>query len=472
MSKYLDLDIKEINKLLKSKKIKPVDLVKEALDNIKSHEEYNNYITINKNAIKEAQELEKREVDNLLFGIPIAIKDNIVTKGMRTTCGSKMLKDYVSLFDATVVEKIKEKGMIIIGKTNMDEFAFGSTSESSFFGKSLNPSDKERVPGGSSGGSASTVGLHDLFCAIGSDTGGSIREPSSFCGTVGMKPTYGRVSRYGLVTFASSFDQIGTITRDVYTNALLLEAISGQDKKDLTSFKKERDFLKNIDKDIKGLKIGIIPSLINCDSMDDTIKKRFYEIVDKLKKKGVSVKEVEIKYLNLSYLLYQILAYGEASSELLKFDGIRYGYHYDETNDINELYVKTREEGFGEEVKRRIMKGTFVLHGENIDKYYKKALRLRKEIQDSFFKAFDDIDLILVPTTSNIAPKLGKGMKVSQSNLNDNLVMGANLGGFPALSLPMGKKDNLPMGIQILGNLYEEGKIYNLAYILEGCINE
>ena len=344
--RYLDLDIKEINQLLKDKKIKPIDLVNEAFDRIESTD-LNCFITLNKEeAIKKAVELENVEVDNLLFGIPIAIKDNILTKDLRTTAASHILEDFIPIYDATVVSKIKEKNMIIIGKTNMAEFAMGSTGETSYFGNTLNPFDKTLVPGGSSSGSAACVAARITPLSLATDTGGSIRQPASFCGLVGLKPTYGRVSRYGVIAFASSLDQVGPMTRNVYENALLLNAISGYDEFDLTSSNKEvKDYTSLIGKDIKGLKIAI-PNYYMSDVINSEIRENVLKVAELLKENGAIVEYVDIKYLEYAIPLYQIISLGEASSNLARYDGIRYGLSI-EGSSIDEIYKNTRTEGFG-----------------------------------------------------------------------------------------------------------------------------
>lgn len=474
MSKYLDLELKEINKLLKEKKIKPIDLVKEAFKNIEENEEINAFITLNKEeAINKAKELENKEVDNLLFGIPIAIKDNICTEGLRTTCASKILENFTPIYNATVIEKINEKNMIIIGKTNMDEFAMGSTSRTSYFGAPKNPWNKERIAGGSSGGSAACVSSRMVPFALGSDTGGSIRQPSSHCGIVGMKPTYGRISRFGLVAFASSLDQIGPMTRNVYENAALLNIICGKDEKDLTSVRKEEeDFTRLIGQDIKGMKLAV-PKYFLTDIVDKTILDKFNETIDMLKEKGCTIDYIDIDYIENSVTLYEIIAMGEASSNLARFDGIRYGYAYENPKDLEELYKKTRQIGFGDEVKRRIMVGSFILSGENAKIYYDKALKIRDDIRKSFAKAFEKYDLILGPTTTTVAHNLSdEQTDPSKSFLDDILVNPVNMAGLPGLNVPIGfDKEHMPIGLHIIGNKFEEATIYKLASFIEKELN-
>lgn len=474
MSKYLNLELKEINNLLKEKKIKPIDLVEEAFENIEQNKQLNAFITLNKEeAIKRAKELEGKDVDNLFFGIPIAIKDNICTKGLRTTCASKILENFTPIYDATVVKKINEKNMIIIGKTNMDEFAMGSTSRTSFFGAPKNPWNNERISGGSSGGSAACVAGRLVPFALGSDTGGSIRQPSSHCGIVGMKPTYGRISRFGLVAFASSMDQIGPMTRNVYENAALLNILCGKDEKDLTSVNRvDEDFTRLIGEDIKGMKIAV-PKYFLTDIVDKTILDKFNETVELLKKHGCTIDYIDIDYIENSVTLYEIIAMGEASGNLARFDGIRYGYSYENPKDLEDLYKKTRQIGFGDEVKRRIMVGSFILSGENAKIYYDKALKIRDDIRKSFFKAFEKYDLIIGPTTTTVAYNLSEELTdPSKSFLDDILVNPVNMAGLPGLSLPVGfDKDHMPIGLHIIGNRFDEATIYKLAAYLEKELN-
>lgn len=472
--KYLNKSITEIHELLKSKKLKPIDLVEEAFANIENNKEYNAYITLNKKeAIKQAKELESKEVDNLLFGLPIAVKDNIVTKGLLTTCGSHMLDNFVPIYDATVVEKLKEKNMIIIGKTNMDEFGMGSSSRTSYFGAPKNPWDKTKIAGGSSGGSATTISCRDVLFALGTDTGGSIRQPASYTGIVGMKPTYGRVSRYGLVAFASSLDQIGPLTKNVYENAVLLNAIVGKDEKDLTSArKKEEDFTRLIGEDIKGMKIAV-PNYLMSDIVSPEIISKIKDTIKVLEKNGAKVDYVDVKYLDKAMTLYQIIAMGEASSNLARFDGIRYGHSKENPKDIQELYFETRAEGFGEEVKRRIMVGSYLLSGENAKIYYNKALSIRDDMKKEFINVFKNYDLIIGPTTTTTAYNLDDPMDDPlKSFMDDVLVIPVNMAGLPGLNLPVGfDKNHMPIGMHIIGNAFEEAKIYQLASFIEKELN-
>ena len=472
--KYLDKTIQEIHSLLKEKKIKPIDLVEECFERIEKNKDLNAYITLNKEeAIKIAKELENKEVDNLLFGLPIAVKDNIVTKGLRTTCASHMLDNFIPIYDATVVEKIKKNNMIIIGKTNMDEFAMGSSSRTSYFGAPKNPWDKEKISGGSSGGSATTIAERDLLFALGSDTGGSIRQPASYTGIVGMKPTYGRISRYGLIAFASSLDQIGPMTKNVYENAVLLNILVGKDERDLTSANKEdEDFTRLIGEDIKGMKIAV-PNYFMSDIVNKEIREKVKDTIKVLEKSGAVVDFVDIKYIENAVTLYQIIAMGEASSNLARFDGIRYGHSTENPKNIEDLYLSTRAEGFGEEVKRRIMVGSYLLSGENAKTYYNKALSIRDDIRTEFKNCFKKYDLVIGPTTTTTAYNLTDPMDdPSKSFMDDVLVIPVNMAGLPGLSLPIGfDKENMPIGMQIIGDSFEEAKIYKLASYIEKKLN-
>ena len=473
MSKYLDLSIKEINKLLKTKKIKPIDLVEEAIDRIENSD-LNAFITLDKDgARKRAKELEEKNVDNLFFGIPIAIKDNICTKGLRTTAASHILDNFIPLYDATVVEKVNNANMIIIGKTNMDEFAMGSTSRSSYFGAPLNPWNKERITGGSSGGNAAAVSARLIPIAIGSDTGGSIRQPSSYCGIVGMKPTYGRVSRYGLIAYGSSLDQIGPMTRNVYENACLLSVISGRDDKDLTSSHKEtEDFTRKIGKSIKGMKIAV-PKFLVGDIVSSEVKDKINEIIELLKNEGVSVSYIDIDYLENAVTLYQIIAMSEASSNLARFDGVRYGYSAAEPKSVDDLYERSRAEGFGEEVKCRIMVGSYLLSGDNAKIYYNKALQIRNGMRESFKEAFEKYDLIIGPNATTVAYFQDEGLNDPlRSFYDDALVFPANMAGLPGMNVPIGfNPEHLPIGLQIIGNSWDEATMYQLAAFLEDKLN-
>ncbi len=474
MSKYLDLSVLEIHRLYQEKKLTPKVLLEEVFERIEKRKSLNCFITLNKEeAMKEALRLENEEVGGILWGIPIALKDNIVTKDLRTTCASKMLENFIPIYDATVVQKIKDEGLLIVGKVNMDEFAMGSTSETSYFKAPKNPWNEEYITGGSSGGSAACVAARITPLALGSDTGGSIRQPASYTGLVGMKPTYGRVSRYGLVAFASSLDQIGPMTRNVFENAALLNVIAGRDEKDLTSAVQEKeDFTRLIGKDIHTLKIGI-PSYWISDVVTQEVKEVFNHVIELLKEEGNQVEIVDISYLEQAVPLYQIIAMAEASSNLARFDGIRYGYRTLEAENVDMLYEKTRSEGFGEEVKRRIMVGSSLLSSEKAKIYYDKALSIRKDMRKSFLDCFSQYDLLLAPTTTSAAYKLGTSLSDPlKSFMDDVLVIPVNMAGLPSLNLPAGfNQDHLPIGIQIIAAPFEEAKIYQLASFLEKKLN-
>ncbi len=472
MNRYLDLSIPEIHELFVNHKITPVDLVEECYHRIEENSDLNCFITLNKSeALEYAKKLgeEKVEEDNLLWGIPIAIKDNISTKNIRTTCASRMLENYVPIYDATVVEKIKSKKMIIIGKTNMDEFAMGSTSRTSYFGAPKNPIDKTKITGGSSGGSAACIAGALTPLALGTDTGGSIRQPASYTGIVGMKPTYGRVSRYGLIAFASSLDQIGPMTRNVYENALLLNEIVGKDKKDLTSRECEReDFTRFIGKDIHGMKIAI-PNYFVSNIVSNEIIQKLDHVVEILKSNGAEVDYIDMKYLDQAVTLYQIIAMGEASSNLARFDGVKFGYRSSQSDSIEEMYANTRCEGFGSEVKRRIMVGSYLLSGENAKIYYDKALAIRNAMKEEFDRVFQEYDFILGPTTTTVAYNLDESLDdPRKSFMDDVLVIPVNMAGLPGLNIPMGENDDhMPIGLHIIGNRLEEARMYQIASFLE-----
>lgn len=469
MSKYLDLSIKELHELLVEEKVTPKDLVLEAFERIE-HSDYNAFITLDKEgALKRCDELKEQDKSSMLYGIPIAIKDNINTKGLRTTCASHMLENYIPVEDAFVISKVHEAGMVVIGKTNMDEFAMGSTSQTSYFGAPKNPWDTTRVSGGSSGGSASAIAGGLIPIALGSDTGGSIRQPASYCGLVGMKPTYGRISRRGLIAFASSLDQIGPMTRNVYENALVLNSLVGYDEMDLTSSKREsEDFTRLIGEDIKGMKIAV-PNYFISDIIDEEIKGKMLEIVEMLKTHGASVDFIDVDHLEHAVTLYQVIAMGEASSNLARFDGVRFGYSCENAESVDDLYSRTRALGFGEEVKRRIMVGSYLLSGDNAKTYYTKALQIRDNMKKSFDQAFQTYDLILGPTTTTVAYHLGEGMDDPRKTfLDDVLVIPVNMAGLPGMSVPIGfNHEHMPIGLHIIGNRFDEANMYKLGAFIE-----
>lgn len=420
-----------------------------------------------------AQEVEKgiREgkYEGPLAGVPIAVKDNICTKGQRTTCASRILGNFVPPYDAEAVERLNRAGMIIIGKTNMDEFAMGSTTETSAFGITRNPWNTDHVPGGSSGGSCAAVAAGEAFGALGSDTGGSIRQPSAYCGVTGLKPTYGTVSRYGLVAYASSLDQIGPVGKDVADCAALLDVIMGHDEKDSTSLeRKEENFLDSLKKDLRGIRIGV-PEEYLSESLDGEVKAALMKTAELFSENGASVEYFHLDMVDYVIPAYYIIASAEASSNLARFDGVKYGYRTENSTGLHEMYKKTRAEGFGEEVKRRILLGSFVLSSGYYDAYYLKALRAKALIKKAFDEAFSKYDIILAPAAPTTAPRVGESLSDPlKMYLSDIYTTAVNLAGLPALSIPMNMDSKgLPIGLQLIGNCFEEKKILNAAYALE-----
>ncbi len=466
--------LKELSELVKNKEVKPSEILESFAERTKNVEpKINSYVTnLIEEAVEKAKSLDEKipSMDDIppLFGLPIAIKDNISTKGIRTTCSSKILENYVPPFDATVIQKLKAQDYLITGKTNLDEFAMGSSTENSAFFVTKNPWDLERVPGGSSGGSAAAVGAGIVPAALGSDTGGSIRQPAAFCGVVGLKPTYGRVSRYGLVAFASSLDQIGPITRTVEDAALLMNVISGKDPKDSTSDNVPvPDFLSYIGKDIKGIKVGL-PKEFFIEELDSEIKEKVLNAVKSLEKEGVEVVEVSLPTTKYAIEAYYIIAPSEASSNLARYDGVRYGYRTEDYKNLEEMYSKTRDEGFGAEVKRRIMLGTYSLSSGYYDAYYLKAQKVRTLIYKEFMDVFNTVDVLITPTTPDVAFKIGeKTEDPIQMYLSDIFTVSVNMASIPAVSIPCGFKNNLPVGMQIIGKPFDEGTILQLAHYYE-----
>ncbi|MEA2016213.1 MAG: Asp-tRNA(Asn)/Glu-tRNA(Gln) amidotransferase subunit GatA [Actinomycetota bacterium] len=468
----------ELRDKLDKKEISSTELTKSSFGRIEEVEDrINSFIRLEKErALSKAKEVDSLiasgEKVEELTGIPVAVKDNICTKNITTTCASKILKNYVPVYNATVVEKLESRNYILLGKSNMDEFAMGSSSENSHFGPVKNPWDIERVPGGSSGGPAASVASGEAICALGSDTGGSIRQPASLCGIVGLKPTYGLVSRYGLVAFASSLDQIGPLTRDVEDSALVLNAICGHDKNDSTSVNKEipdyRSFLKD---DIKGLKIGI-PSELMVEGIDSGVRQRVDKVIKMAEDMGAEVEEISIPSLKHALSVYYIIAPSEASSNLSRYDGVRYGYRNKEAPTLRKMYKKTRAEGFGDEVKRRIMIGTYCLSAGYYDEFYEKARRVRTIIINDFRKAFEKFDVLLSPTSPTTAFKIGERMEDPLTMyLSDICTIPVNLAGLPAASIPAGlSKDGLPIGVQVIGDALREDNVLRAAYSLEKAI--
>ena len=463
--------ISQIREALTSKKISSLELTQSFLKKIKDLEQkVHAFIHITEEeAISQANTIDEIIAKGgelpPLAGVPIAIKDNMCLEGVPTTCSSRILENFVPPYSATVIEQIKKEKLIILGKTNMDEFAMGSSTENSAFGPSRNPWDLERVPGGSSGGSAATVGSGEVVLALGSDTGGSIRQPASLCGVVGMKPTYGRVSRYGLVAFASSLDQIGPFSKDIRDSALLLEVISNYDIMDSTSVKKDvPDYTASLEKGVKGLRLGL-PEEYFGEGLDKEVEKSVMDGARLLEKEGAILKEVSLPHTEYAVAAYYLIATAEASSNLARYDGVRYTSRIDGPKDLLGLYERTRQNGFGNEVKRRIMLGTYGLSAGYYDAYYLKALKVRRLIKEDFDKAFKEVDAILTPTSPSVAFKIGEKTKEPlKMYLSDIYTISANLSGIPAISLPGGfSKEGLPIGLQLMAKPFEEELLFQIG---------
>lgn len=473
----IDMTVRELSTALADKKLTSTEITKTYLDAIeadnKSDAPINAYITVlpklAMDLAKKADERIAKGEHTALTGIPIAIKDNMNIKGYPTTCGSKILTGYNASYNATIVENlIYGEGMIPLGKTNMDEFAMGSSNETSHYGIVRNPIDRNLIPGGSSGGSAAAVAGKLAPIALGSDTGGSIRQPASLCGCVGMKPTYGTVSRYGLVAFASSLDQIGPLARNIEDTAMILEALMSYEPKDSTSLNREKQSFK-LNSDVKGLKIGI-PKEYFIDGMDKEVEANIRNVIAKLKEQGAEIVDISLPHTQYAVPTYYIVATAEASSNLERFDGVKYGFRADDPKSLSDMYETTRSQGFGDEVKRRIMLGTYVLSAGYYDAYYMKALKVRTLIKQDFEKAFEKVDVILSPTAPTPAFKIGeKTDDPIAMYLSDIFTISLNLAGLPGLSVPSGTTEaGLPIGTQVIGNLLEEDKVLNLAYAVEG----
>ncbi|AOT69797.1 Asp-tRNA(Asn)/Glu-tRNA(Gln) amidotransferase subunit GatA [Geosporobacter ferrireducens] len=464
----------EIRDLLRKKEVSSKELTEAALDRIdKVDGTLKAFLHISReSALTWAEEVDKRFSEGQemsdLAGIPMALKDNMCTEGLPTTCASKILQNFVPPYNATVTEKLYQQKAILMGKTNMDEFAMGSSTENSAFSKTKNPWDIQRVPGGSSGGSAAAVAAGEVFYALGSDTGGSIRQPASFCGLIGLKPTYGLVSRYGLIAYASSLDQIGPLTKDVEDCALVLNGIAGHDSMDSTSAEgKAVDYRKALICDVKGLKIGIAKEYFG-EGIEEGVKKSVYAAIELLKSLGATYEEVSLPHTQYALPTYYIIASSECSSNLARFDGIRYGYRTESFDNLTDLFVKTRSEGFGEEVKRRIMLGTYALSSGYYDAYYKKALQVRTLIKQDFDKAFEKFDVLIAPTTPTPAFRLGeKTDDPLQMYMSDVCTVPINIAGIPAISVPCGFIEGMPIGMQIMGKHFDESTLLRVAYTLE-----
>ena len=479
------MDIQKLTAVSLGKKIKEKELsVREALEASfaqidQTESQYHAYVTIDREgAYRQAdavqEKIDKGELTGPLAGVPVAIKDNMCTKGLLTTCSSKILENYIPTYTATAIENLINAGCVVIGKTNMDEFAMGSTTETSYYGVTRNPHNPDHVPGGSSGGSAAAVALNECFFALGSDTGGSIRQPSAFCGITGMKPTYGTVSRYGLIAYGSSLDQIGPMTKNVTDCAAVLETIASYDKKDSTSMKREEyDFTSALVRDVKGLRIGL-PKDYFGEGLDSEVKAAIFKAAETFKRMGAIVEEFDLGLVQYAIPAYYIIASAEASSNLERFDGVKYGYRTKEYSDLHSMYKKTRSEGFGSEVKRRIMLGSFVLSSGYYDAYYLKALKTKALIKQEFDKAFEKYDIILAPAAPTTAPLLGSSLQDPiKMYLSDIYTISANLAGIPGLSIPCGKDNKgLPIGMQLLGGCFQEKTLLCAGFAYEKAREE
>ena len=471
----LDLTALELGKKIKAGEITSLQATEAVIKQIKAVEEQvHSYVTLDEEgAMKRAKEVQAQiEAGTLtgpLAGVPAAIKDNMCTKDMRTTCSSKILENFVPTYTAEAVLNLEKAGAVILGKTNMDEFAMGSTTETSYYGVTRNPWNTEHVPGGSSGGSCAAVAANECFYALGSDTGGSIRQPSSFCGVTGIKPTYGTVSRYGLIAYGSSLDQIGPVAKDVSDCAAILEAISSHDLKDSTSMARtDCDFTSALKDDVKGMKIGI-PSSYFGEGLDEEVRAAILKAADILKEKGAIVETFDLGLVDYAIPAYYVIASAEASSNLSRFDGVKYGYRTKEYEGLHNMYKKTRSEGFGPEVKRRIMLGSFVLSSGYYDAYYLKALRTKALIKKEFDKAFAKYDLILAPASPDTAPKLGSSLSDPlKMYLGDIYTISVNLAGLPGMTVPCGMDSKgLPIGMQLIGDCFKEKNIIRAGYAFE-----
>lgn len=479
MKEITKLPALELGRLIKAKEISSLEAVKAQLEIIQEREpSYHSYITVlEEEAVSQATQVQK-QIDrgelrsSPLAGVPMAVKDNICTKGIKTTCASKILYNFVPTYDATVITKLKQAGAVILGKTNMDEFAMGSTTETSFFGETKNPWNIAHVPGGSSGGSAAAVAAEEAYYCLGSDTGGSIRQPAAYCGVTGIKPTYGTVSRYGLIAYASSLDQVGTIARNISDCTAALEIISGHDKKDSTSVDhKGYTYLNALTEDVKGMRIGIPKDYLGA-GLDEDVRLGVRKAAELLRSKGAVVEEFELTSVDFAVPSYYVIACAEASSNLSRFDGVKYGFRAAEFEGLQEVYLKSRSEGFGNEVKRRMMIGAFVLSSGYYDAFYNKALKVRALINQSFQRAFEKYDILLGPAAPQTAPTLGESLRDPlKMYLSDIYTVSVNLAGLPAVSLPCGKDNKgLPIGLQFIGKHFGERDILRAAYSVEQSI--
>ncbi len=462
--------IAELAQGLKKGDFSSEELTKNFLQRIERYDsELNSFITVSEDhalaQARAADEVIAKGNASIMTGIPLAQKDIFCTNGIKTTCGSKMLDNFIAPYDATVIHKFNQAGSVMLGKTNMDEFAMGSSNETSFYGGVKNPWDTSTVPGGSSGGSAAAVAARLAPAATGTDTGGSIRQPAALCGLTGLKPTYGRVSRYGMIAFASSLDQAGTFTQTAEDSALMLNVMSGFDEKDSTCVDKEvPDYTANLNQDLKGLKIGL-PKEYFGEGLNADVAKVVEEAIEDYKKLGAEIVDISLPNTHLSVPAYYVIAPAECSSNLSRFDGVRFGYRCDDPKDLEDLYKRSRGEGFGEEVKRRIMIGAYALSAGYYDAYYLKAQKIRRLISDDFKAAFEKVDVIMGPTSPEVAFKAGEKSEDPVSMyLSDIYTIATNLAGLPGMSVPCGFSNNLPVGLQIIGNYFDESRLLNVAH--------
>lgn len=475
----------EAKEALLNKKVSSVELTEECINKIKENKKLNAFVTETLDLAKEkAKESDKKIAEGKagkLEGIPFAVKDLFCTKGIKTTSSSKMLENFIPPYESTVTSILDKEGYVMVGKTNMDEFACGSTTKTSYFGPTINPykannSDRDLVPGGSSGGSAVAVASEMAFGATGSDTGGSIRQPASFCGLVGIKPTYGRISRYGMISYASSLDQAGFFTKDIKDSAYLTELVSGKDDKDSTTVAKEvPNYLKNLNSNIKGKKVGIIKEFLNLgDKLEKDNQKAFENAVELLKKGGAEIIEISIPTITVTDLLYMAISYTELGSNLARFDGVRYGHRtVEEVKSLDDIYYKSRSEGFNDNIKKRILLGYFLSSSENYEKYFIKSQKIRRKLANEFIEAFKKVDVILTPATVGVAFPIKQTEEEIKANkdsnaLNDFFVCPANMAGLPAISVPFGfSSTGLPIGMQFIGNYFDEQSIFNFGLFIE-----
>lgn len=472
----LDMTALEIGRAIKEKKLTAVEAVEAVIANIEAKDKgINAYISLNKEqalarALEVQAKIDSGELTSALAGVPVAVKDNICTKDLKTCCASKILGDFAPVYNATAVEKLEAAGAIVLGKLNMDEFAMGSTSETSYYGSVKNPWDKTKVPGGSSGGSAAAVAAKEAIIALGTDTGGSIRQPASYCGVTGFKPTYGTVSRFGLIAYASSLDQIGPVAKDTADCAAIMDVIAGKDERDGTSLELGKiDYLNNLSTDVKGMKIGLPKECFETEGLDPEVAKSVKAVAEKLQEAGAVVEEISLPFLDYVIPTYYIIASAEASSNLSRFDGIRYGFRTENYDGLTDLYNATRSEGFGKEVKKRILLGTFVLSSGYYDAYYRKALKVKAIIKAKFDEIFEKYDLIICPTAPSTAPKLDSSLKDPISMyLSDIFTVSANIAGLPGLNVPCGfDASGMPIGAQIMGQALSEQKVLNAGYAFQ-----